>query len=209
MTELTAHLGLPAPDLEYLSTLFYNVEVAAPDKFEYQWIYFGGDEIFSRVSLPGAFAKTTVPAGMSGLCVEVTCREGDERWQHPDRLTAKVIEDLVRTGTLDSADQVRRVHIERVPFTYPIYKLNYLEQLTATLRALGQWRNLLVAGRTGRFWYNNMDHSIGQGLTMADRILRGDSLGDIDTADRDFWSTSTELETPAPDDDGVPTPARL
>ena len=188
MTELTAHLGLPAPDLEYLSTIFYNVEVAAPDKFDYQWIYFGGDEIFSRVSLPGAFAKTTVPAGMSGLCVEVTCREGDDRWQHPDRLTANVIEDLVRTGTLDSADLVRRVHIERVPFTYPIYKLNYLEQLTATLRALGGWRNLLVAGRTGRFWYNNMDHSIGQGLTMADRILKGDALGDIDTADRDFWS---------------------
>jgi hypothetical protein len=44
---------------------------------------------------------------------------------------------------------------------------------------------------------------------MADRILRGDSLGDIDTADRDFWSTATELETPAPDDDGVPTPAQV
>ncbi|HEX5632171.1 MAG TPA: FAD-dependent oxidoreductase, partial [Gemmatimonadales bacterium] len=161
MTELTAHLGVPAPDLEYLSTIFYNVEVNAPDKFEYQWIYYGGDEIFSRVSLPGAFAKTTVPPGTSGLCVEVTCREGDERWQAPERLTDAVIDDLVRTGTLDAREQVRRVHIERVPFTYPIYKLNYLDELARTLRALGRWRNLLMAGRTGRFWYNNMDHSIG------------------------------------------------
>jgi protoporphyrinogen oxidase len=192
MTELTAHLGVPAPDLEYLSTIFYNVEVNAPDKFEYQWIYYGGDEIFSRVSLPGAFAKTTVPPGKSGLCVEVTCREGDERWQAPERLTEAVVADLVRTGTLDAREQVQRVHIERVPFTYPIYKLNYLDELTRTLRALGRWRNLLVAGRTGRFWYNNMDHSIGQGLTMADRILKGEALGEIDTADRDFWTADAE-----------------
>lgn len=192
MTELTAHLGVPAPDLEYLSTIFYNVEVNAPDKFEYQWIYYGGDEIFSRVSLPGALAKTTVAPGTSALCVEVTCREGDERWRAPERLTGAVIDDLVRTGTLDSREQVRRVHIERVPFTYPIYKLNYLAELTRTLRALGQWRNLLMAGRTGRFWYNNMDHSIGQGLSMADRILKGEALSEIDTADRDFWSADVE-----------------
>ena len=206
MTELTGHVGLPAPDLEYLSTIFYNVEVDAPDKFDYQWIYYGGDEIFSRVSLPAAFAKTTVPPGKSGLCVEVTCREGDERWQAPEKLTPKVIEDLVRTGTLDAADKVRCVHIERVPFTYPIYKLNYLEELTRTLRALGQWHNLLLAGRTGRFWYNNMDHSIGQGLTMADRILRGETLSEIDTADRDFWTAAPEVETSgAPDDEALAT----
>lgn len=188
MTALTAHLGVQAPDLEYLSTIFYNVELDAPDKFPYQWIYFGGDEVFSRVSLPAAFATTTVPPGMSGLCVEVTCREGDDRWQRPETLTARVIDDLVRTGTIDAADRVQRVHIERVPFTYPIYKLNYLDELARTLRALGSWKNLLLAGRTGRFWYNNMDHSIGQGLTMADRILRGDTLSEIDTADRDFWT---------------------
>jgi protoporphyrinogen oxidase len=208
MTELTAHLGVPAPDLEYLSTIFYNVEVDAPDKFEYQWIYYGGDEIFSRVSLPGAFAKTTVPPGRSGLCVEVTCREGDARWQAPERLTDAVIADLVRTGTLDARELVRRVHIERVPFTYPIYKLNYLDELTRTLRALGRWRNLLVAGRTGRFWYNNMDHSIGQGLTMADRILKGEALSEIDTADRDFWSAEAEEAAPAASGAEIPSPAR-
>jgi hypothetical protein len=100
------------------------------------------------------------------------------------------------------------VHIERVPSTYPIYKLNYLDELTRTLRAVAQWSNLLLAGRTGRFWYNNMDHSIGQGLTMADRILRGETLSEIDTADRDFWTDAAAVETSGvPDDDAV-APAR-
>jgi protoporphyrinogen oxidase len=188
ITEINHHLGLRGMDLEYLSTIFYNLEIGKPDKFDYQWTYYGGDEIFSRVSSPAAFAKTMVPAGKSGLCVEFTCKEGDERWQHPERYTDKIVEDLVRTQTIDRATDVERVHIERVPFTYPIYKLNYFSELTRNLRELAAWGNLLLAGRSGRFWYNNMDHSIGQGLTMADKIVRGDALGKIDTGDRDFWS---------------------
>lgn len=188
LTELNTHLGLSGIDLEYLSTIFYNLELEKPDKFDYQWTYYGGDEIFSRVSSPAAFAKTMVPAGKGALCVEMTCRQGDERWQAPEGCTEAVIRDLVRTGTIDRAEDVRRVHIERVPYTYPIYKLNYFTELTRNLREVGRFSNLLLAGRSGRFWYNNMDHSIGQGLTMADKILRGDVLAAIDTADRDFWS---------------------
>jgi hypothetical protein len=84
-----------------------------------------------------------------------------------------------------------------VPFTYPIYKLNYLSELTRNLRELAHYSNLLLAGRCGRFWYNNMDHSIGQGLTMADKILRGQVLSEIDSADREFWAAKDEEQAPA------------
>jgi protoporphyrinogen oxidase len=120
--------------------------------------------------------------------VELTCREGDERWQHPEKLTDAVIADLVRTRTIEAIADVERVHVERVPNTYPIYKLNYLAELTQSLRAIGRFGNVLLAGRSGRFWYNNMDHSIGQGLTMAERVIRGDVLSQIDSADREFWT---------------------
>jgi len=83
-----------------------------------------------------------------------------------------------------------------VPFTYPIYKLNYLGELTRNLKALAAYSNLLLAGRCGRFWYNNMDHSIGQGLTMADKILQGSRLSEIDSADREFWEADAEPDTP-------------
>ena len=187
LTTLNGLVGIDGVDLEYLSTIFYNLEIGKPPRLDYQWTYFGGDEIFSRVTAPEAFLTTTTPPGKSGLCIEVTCREGDERWQRPEHYTGQVIADLVRTGTVERADDVERVHIERVPFTYPIYKLNYMGELTRNLKALGQYSNLLLAGRCGRFWYNNMDHSIGQGLTMADKILKGESLNRIDSADREFW----------------------
>ena len=195
LTTLNRLVGIPDVDLEYLSTIFYNFEVGKPSKLGYQWTYFGGDEIFSRVTAPEAFLKSTTPPGKSGLSVEFTCREGDERWQNPEQYTARIVADLVRTRAVDSADDIERVHIERVPFTYPIYKLNYLGELTRNLKALSKYPNLLLAGRCGRFWYNNMDHSIGQGLTMADKILRGEVLGQIDSADREFWATDEATET--------------
>jgi hypothetical protein len=38
-----------------------------------------------------------------------------------------------------------------------------------------------------------MDHSIGQGLTMSDKILRGDVLSAIDdSAEREFWATEDD-----------------
>lgn len=196
LTTLNSLLGLEHIDLEYLSTIFLNFEISKPPRLDYQWTYFGGDEIFSRVTAPEAFLPSTVPPGKSGLCVEVTCRQGDDRWQNPQALTQPVVNDLVRTGMIGSAADIQRVHVERVPFTYPIYKLNYMQELTRNLRELGQYSNLLLAGRCGRFWYNNMDHSIGQGLTMADKVLRGEVLAEIDSADREFWATEDDGNVP-------------
>jgi protoporphyrinogen oxidase len=196
LTALNALLGVKDVDLEYLSTIFLNFEIGKPPRLDYQWTYFGGDEIFSRVTAPEAFLPSTVPAGKSGLCVEVTCRQGDARWHNPESLKQPVIDDLVRTEMIGSAADIERVHIERVPFTYPIYKLNYMAELTRNLRELGQYSNLLLAGRCGRFWYNNMDHSIGQGLTMADKIIRGEVLAEIDSADREFWATEDDGNVP-------------
>ncbi len=190
LTTLNGFLNIEGLELDYLSTIFYNLEIGRPPKLDYQWTYFGGDEIFSRVTSPEAFVPSTTPPGKSGLCVEFTCREGDERWQNPERYTEPIIADLVRVKAIDSVADVERVHIERVPFTYPIYKLNYLTELTRNLRVLSKYSNLLLAGRCGRFWYNNMDHSIGQGLSMADKILRGQMLSNIDSADREFWVTN-------------------
>jgi protoporphyrinogen oxidase len=190
-------LGIENIDLQFLSTIFFNVEVSKPPRSPYQWTYFGGTEVFSRVTAPEAFLPSTTPPGCSALCAEVTCFEGDRRWRNAEDLTGRVIAELVTTGMLGSARDAQAIHVERVPNTYPIYKLNYPEELARTLRTLGGYRNLLLAGRSGRFWYNNMDHSIGQGLTMADRIRRGDPLAEIDPADREFWAEAEEA-APAP-----------
>jgi len=82
--------------------------VNKPAKLDYQWTYYGGDELFSRVSAPVVFAATTAPPGKSGLCVELTCREGDERWQHPERHTAtSFATSCVRAPSMPSRTSTR------------------------------------------------------------------------------------------------------
>lgn len=166
-------LGVEMPNLPYLSTLFYNVLIRADVPREYQWCYYGADDIvFSRVSTPRFFSDDTCPPGTTGLCVEVTCREGDDRWVHAARLTDAVIQDLVRVGMIRHRKDVQNVYIERVADTYPIYHRSYPGHLDRTRKALGQYQNLQLAGRTGMFWYNNMDHSMENAMQLVRRLLR-------------------------------------
>lgn len=121
-----------------------------------------------------------MPAGATGLCVEVTCREGDARWQHAERLSDWVIDDLVKVGMLRDRRVVHGVRVERVADTYPVYHCRYPAELDRARRALSSYDNLELAGRTGMFWYNNMDHSMENAMQLARKLLR-----DAGRADRD------------------------
>jgi protoporphyrinogen oxidase len=168
-----AQLGLDVPDLPYLATLFYNVLVRGDVARDYQWCYYGAPElVFSRVSTPRFFSSDTAPAGTTGLCAEVTCREGDARWKHAERLTGWVVDDLVRVGMVARRGDVMDVRVERVPETYPIYHRTYPAQLERARRDLAAYENLQLAGRTGMFWYNNMDHSLENAMQLARKLLR-------------------------------------
>ena len=60
---LNGMLGLTDIELEYLSTIFLNFEIGKPPRLDYQWTYFGGDEIFSRVTAPGSVPPIDGAAG--------------------------------------------------------------------------------------------------------------------------------------------------
>ncbi len=176
-------LGVQSPNLPYLATLFFNVLVKGDPPRDYQWCYYGADDIvFSRVSIPRCFADDTCPPGTTGLCVEITCRPGDDRWRHAERLTDWVVDDLVKVGLVKSRKDVQNVYVERVPETYPIYHRTYPQQLEVARNALSRWSNLELAGRTGMFWYNNMDHSMENAMQLTRRLLRDSGREDADEA---------------------------
>jgi protoporphyrinogen oxidase len=175
-------LSIERPDLPYLSTIFYNVMLEEEVQRKYQWCYYGADDIvFSRVSTPKYFADDTVPnPRAAGLCVEVTCREGDERWLHAERLTDWVVDDLIKVGMISSRRKVHDVRVERVANTYPIYHSRYPGELEKARKGLAQYENLQLAGRTGMFWYNNMDHSIENAMQLSRKLLRESGRAEID-----------------------------
>ena len=166
-------LGLPRPQLDYLGLLLYNVVVEGEAARPFQWCYYGQkDLVFSRVSIPRYFSDATSPDGTHGLCVEVTAMDGDRRWQFAERITDRVVDELLSVGLIPHRGAIQDVHVERVRETYPIYHKRYPGQLKGAQATLAEYPNLHLAGRTGKFWYNNMDHSIEDALALARRLLR-------------------------------------
>ena len=117
---------------------------------------------------------------MTGYCCEVTCMEGDTRWHHAERLSDWVIDDLQRVGLVHDRQSIRDVRVERLPESYPIYHNEYPQELDKARTQLAGFSNLRLAGRTGLFWYNNMDHSMENAMQLARKLLREAGRGDVD-----------------------------
>jgi protoporphyrinogen oxidase len=170
ITQIIKQLNLGTVDLEYLNSIIYNIEINKPLARPEQWIYFGdSDLIFVRVSFPKNFHKDNVPPGKDSLCVEVTCRGDSVLWNNPGFIRQRLAGDLAK-AKLCRREDIGEVHIEKIANTYPIYKLNYLEELKAAQNKLSKFCNLTFLGRSGTFWYNNMDESIESALKLTDRI---------------------------------------
>jgi protoporphyrinogen oxidase len=166
-------LNLTSPNLKYLGLLLYNIMVNETPIRDYQWCYYGSKKLLiNRVSIPKFFSPQTAPQGTGGYCAEVTCMEGDNRWQHAERLTDWVIDDLVSVGIIRNRTNVIDARVERLEASYPIYHKDYPAKLDLARSQLSKFKNLHLAGRTGLFWYNNMDHSMENAMQLTKRLLR-------------------------------------
>jgi protoporphyrinogen oxidase len=166
-------LNVPWKGLEYLSLLIFNIEMKKPINKKYQWCYYGShDIIFSRVSITTSFNKNMAPENMSGLCVEITCRRGDKYWDNPAALTGRIKSDLVKVGLVDRIEDIGDMHAEKISDAYPVYELNYQENVRKVKEDLSKIDNIMLAGRTGLFWYNNMDDSVENGLKAVYEIKK-------------------------------------
>jgi protoporphyrinogen oxidase len=173
-------LDLMVPDLNYLGLLLYNVIVREEAPRDYQWCYYGArDLLINRVSVPRFFSPKTTTPGVTGYCNEVTCMVGDSRWHHGERLIDWVIDDMVRVGLIKDRGNVVDCYVERLAESYPIYRKDYPVELEKARSQLATFDNLRLAGRTGLFWYNNMDHSMENAMQLTRRLLRDSGHGDV------------------------------
>lgn len=161
------------PRLHYMSTVLFNYVMRKSNPLEFQWCYFGDKAMSaSRACLPKNFNPSLVPPGKDSVCVEISCSEDSAAWNDPARLDCVVETFLLHARILDSHDNVEEYQVERIHETYPLYVLNYPRKLKGMFDWVHHtWHNCSLIGRTGRFWYNNMDHSIGASLKIAPCFL--------------------------------------
>lgn len=165
----------PETELTFINTLVANVALRSEvSQNDYQWCYFGHEDlIFSRLTIPRNFRTDCVPADRDSVIAEITCNSETEFWKDPEIVRERLTKDLKSVGAING-DDIIFIDWQRIPETYPVYTLDYKEKLASIKTPQG----LFLTGRSGSFWYNNMDHSIDQALS----IVKGSEFK------HDFWN---------------------
>lgn len=167
--DLEKLLGLSQTMLSFNSTVLCNLLVEGDPVVPSQWEYFGSrDFIFCRTSTNTCFNPILAPKGYYGLCAELLCYENDYVWKQPETLLNSVIQNLIHANLVRNFNSIMDVHFEWVKNTYPIYKIDYLKNLDIYRKKISGMKNVIACGRTGGFWYNNMDHSIRSSIDIAE-----------------------------------------
>ena len=195
MTELT-YLITPQDDNEvkqacselfFRSIVFVYLIINKPRLSDNHWIYIP-ERIFlsNRISEFKNFNEDSSPPRKTIICSEVTCFCGDRIWNmNNERLVDRVTEDLVQLGLIGE-NEVEDYFIYKMKHAYPIYDIYYQEHLAVIRNFLNRFENLRYFGRNALFRYNNMDHSVEMGLTVAEGVIKGEKTN-LETATEKKW----------------------
>lgn len=140
--------------------------------------YFPGPEFaFGRASEQKNHSPWCVPSQPNDprtvFTVEIPCWQEDAAWKEPDAsLFEKTITALEPTGIMRRQDVIDYFTV-RLGYVYPVWDLNFESNLNTILDYLRPMDNLILNGRPGLFFYNNIHHSLEMGFVAADQILSG------------------------------------
>jgi protoporphyrinogen oxidase len=163
-----------ARGLEFRSVMTANIMLRKERVTRDTWLYVHDERLgFARIHEPKNWSEAMVPPGMTSICAEWFCTEGDESWTLPDD---EVVERTVRHLADDlgfiTRDEVIGGFVLRARDAYPVYTLDYQERVDALKGFLRQFSDRVsIAGRGGTFRYNNADHSIETGILVAQNLL--------------------------------------
>ncbi len=120
--------------------------------------------------------------------LEYFVNEGDDFWNMTEEEFSKVgIEEMIKLGLIDSADEVLDTHMEKVKKAYPAYFDTY-DEIDTLVTYLKSIDNLYCVGRNGQHRYNNIDHSMCTSFETVKNILSGTKNKD------NIWNVNTEKE---------------
>ena len=120
--------------------------------------------------------------------LEYFVNEGDEFWNMTEEEFSKIgVEEMIKLGLIDHADEVIDTHMEKVKKAYPAYFDTY-DEIDTLISYLKSIDNLYCVGRNGQHRYNNIDHSMCTSFETVKNILSGTKNKD------NIWSVNTEKE---------------
>jgi len=151
-----------------LLSVFVGIEGEVPP---YSWVYVPSPEIglFNRVSFPSNYSPSVAPEGHSSILAEITCTREDPLFSAPDgEIISHVLGGLSGMGILRDPGRVVHTAVERSPYAYVVYDLDYPGKIER-VRRFCEGRGIHLVGRFSRFEYLNMDGVIRNAMDFAEK----------------------------------------
>jgi protoporphyrinogen oxidase len=158
--------------LKYASIIFVYLKLAKPSVSPDSWLYLPERHLtIHRISEFKNFSPECAPPDKTMVCAEITCRIGDEHWRAGDEELIEIAtRDLAAIGFIERHEVLDGL-VKKIPHAYPVYDLEYKQNLTPVLDFVHALDNVNTGGRQGLFRYNNMDQSIEMGRKMAATVV--------------------------------------
>ena len=179
---LVSLLGGPAPDLRHRAMLivWLVLDQARWTPFDAHYLPDPSHPV-ARLSEPKNYRDSRDdPAGMTVLCAEVPCWEGDELWTSGDEELARLVVDALGAEGLPPVTPVG-VEVARLPRVYPLYTPGFAWEQARVEAWLAEaaGERVVTLGRQGLFVPDNTHHVMAMGRAAA-ACLRSD--GTLDAA---------------------------
>ena len=185
----------PSPDKRILSSgndlgfrdfLSVALVIDTENTFPDNWIYIHEPDVkVGRVQNYGSWSPYLVKEGKTCLGLEYFVNIGDELWTMEDEEMIDLAIKELETLSLIEKDSVEEGYVVRMPKAYPVYDLNYSENIQNIANWLSQeHKNIYPIGRNGMHRYNNQDHSMMTAIKSIRNILNNEN--------NDIWKINVE-----------------
>ena len=164
-----------AARLRYRSLQFCYVVVKRERVTDLHWCYLL-DEPYrcNRVSEQKNVSEEMLPPDKTVLSFEISCDKGDQIWNASDEELRRIVEgDIRRSRILNDVSEIEGFFTRRVEYAYPVYQLQFEENLFPVLEVLHRLDNFISVGRHGLFLNNSMDDNIILGVRLGKFLCDG------------------------------------
>ncbi len=175
--------------LDYRDIICLFIALKRKQVSQDSWTYFPRkDLIFGRTHEPKNWSPEMVPDdNFTSLAVEIFASKGEEIWQMADeQILDRVVAQMTEIGWVSKAD-IHNAWVLRVPYAYPVYRVNYESKLQYVKQFLAQWPALHLVGRTGSFHYLNSDGVIEDVFRFMNRVFSEQTKINDLTFDKGRW----------------------
>ena len=179
ISDAPAQVRAAGTQLRHNGVYMVGVGYETPLNDAKSWMYFPQNHApFYRATNFAKYSPENVPEGDIGRysAYMTETSYSPEKPEPREGLEQRVEQGLRDSGVVSGRPEVASVHVEDIPYAYPVPTVDRDRSL-AVIQPWLQERGVFSRGRFGSWRYEigNMDHAVKMGIDVARRLVRGES----------------------------------